>query len=204
MRNDFTEPWRTFFIKVRPLNNRSLLAVQDALTRRELASVGGVPGLTTVFCLPHDDGDVAYALGEVLAASRDRRGREIVAQFSKGAITLEQVHDKVGEIIAHTGASADDEPVDEFPEPLSEIAFHGLAGDIVRCISPHTEASEAALLVQTLTAFGNAIARNAYAVADAAQHYMNLFAVLVGESSKSRKGTSWQHVLRVFHRADQL
>src|SRR4029077_3815744 len=32
---------------------------------------------------------------------------------------------------------------------------------------------------------------------------MNLFAVLVGESSKSRKGTSWQHTLRIFERADE-
>jgi hypothetical protein len=32
---------------------------------------------------------------------------------------------------------------------------------------------------------------------------MNTFAVLVGESSKARKGTSWRHVLRIFERVDE-
>src|SRR5207248_8235429 len=31
-----------------------------------------------------------------------------------------------------------DELVDAFPEPPSEVAFQGLAGDIVRRIEPHT------------------------------------------------------------------
>jgi hypothetical protein len=30
-----------------------------------------------------------------------------------------------------------------WPEPLGEAAFHGLAGDIVRVIEPHTEADRA-------------------------------------------------------------
>ena len=32
---------------------------------------------------------------------------------------------------------------------------------------------------------------------------MNLFAVLVGETSKARKGTAWAHVRRLFKRADE-
>jgi 5S rRNA maturation endonuclease (ribonuclease M5) len=86
----------------------------------------------------------------------------------------------------------------EFPEPLSDAAFHGLAGDIVRRMEPHTEADRAALLIQILVVFGNVIGRAAYAVADGSRHCVNLFAVLVGESSKSRKGTSLAHVLRIF------
>jgi hypothetical protein len=97
----------------------------------------------------------------------------------------------------------DNDAVDDFPEPLSETAFHGLAGDIVRRIEPHTEADRAALLVQILIAFGNVIGCSGHAIADGSRHATNLFAVLVGESSKSRKGTSLSHVLRIFERADE-
>jgi hypothetical protein len=49
-----------------------------------------------------------------------------------------------------------------------------------------------------LTAFGNVTGRNAFITADGSRHAMNLFAVLVGESSKARKGTAWQHVLQTW------
>jgi hypothetical protein len=78
-----------------------------------------------------------------------------------------------------------------------------LAGDIVRRIAPHTEADPAALLIQTLIAFGSVIGRGAWAIADGSRHWMNLFAVLVGKTSKARKGTSLAHVLRFFQTADE-
>jgi 5S rRNA maturation endonuclease (ribonuclease M5) len=99
--------------------------------------------------------------------------------------------------------SEDEVVVDDFPERLTARAFQGLAGDIVRRIEPHTEADSAALLIQVLVAFGNIIGRDAFCVADGSRHVMNMFAVLVGESSKARKGTSWRHVLRIFERADE-
>jgi hypothetical protein len=91
----------------------------------------------------------------------------------------------------------------DFPEPLKDVAFQGLAGDIVRRIEPHTEADPVALLIQVLAAFGNDVGRDAFMTADGSRHGMNFYAVLVGESSKSRKGTAWQHVLRVFEHADE-
>jgi 5S rRNA maturation endonuclease (ribonuclease M5) len=100
-------------------------------------------------------------------------------------------------------SSAGSSDEDDFPEPLDELAFHGLAGDIVRRIEPHTEADPVALLIQVLIAFGNVIGRAAHAMADGSRHAMNLFAVLVGKSSKARKGTSWAHVRRLFKRADE-
>jgi hypothetical protein len=96
----------------------------------------------------------------------------------------------------------DDVFVDVFPEPISETAYYGLAGDIVRRIEPHTEAAPVALLIQILSAFGNIIGRGAWAVADGCVHATNLFSVLVGESSKARKGTAWQHILRFFKEVD--
>src|SRR5215467_2467853 len=52
---------------------------------------------------------------------------------------------------------------DDFPAPPSAAAFHGLAGDIVYRIEPHTEADPTAILVQTLIAYGNAIGRAPFA-----------------------------------------
>jgi hypothetical protein len=101
------------------------------------------------------------------------------------------------------GLKAENEVVDDFPEPLDPVAYYGLAGDIVRRIEPHTEADPPALLIQFLIAFGNAIGHTAFAIADGSRHAMNLFAVIVGESAKSRKGTSWQHVLRIAGPADE-
>lgn len=85
---------------------------------------------------------------------------------------------------------------------LSPVALYGLAGDIVSAVSPHSEAHPAALLVQTLVAFGNCVGRTAYFRAEADRHYLNLFVTLVGATSKGRKGTSWGQVRRFFEAVD--
>ncbi len=78
--------------------------------------------------------------------------------------------------------------------PLAEAAYQGLAGELVRLIEPHTEADPTAILTQFLMCFGNVIGRGAWCKVEADRHHLNLFACLVGESSKSRKGTSLGHV----------
>ena len=85
-----------------------------------------------------------------------------------------------------------------WPEPLSKRAFYGLAGDAVRMIAPESEADPAALLVQILIAFGSAVGRGPHFEVEAAKHGTNLFGLIVGRTSKARKGTSWAHVLRIF------
>ncbi len=82
----------------------------------------------------------------------------------------------------------------KWPSPLGEQAFHGLAGQFVRLVEPHTEADRVGLLSQLLVAFGNVVGRGAHFRAEADCHFTNLFAVLVGETAKGRKGTSWGHV----------
>jgi hypothetical protein len=77
-----------------------------------------------------------------------------------------------------------------WPDPLKPEAFHGIAGELVRLIEPHSEADPAALLIQFLLCFGNVIGRSAHFLAEADNHFMNLFAVIVGQTSKGRKGTS--------------
>ncbi len=96
-------------------------------------------------------------------------------------------------------------PVTEpsWPDPLAPEAFHGLAGDFVHIIEPHTEADPAAVLLQFLVAFGNAIGDGPHFVVEADRHRTNLYLVLVGETAKGRKGTSWGHVKRAFSVIDE-
>lgn len=90
------------------------------------------------------------------------------------------------------------------PEPerwqhrISDDALYGLAGDIVRAIEPNSEADTAALLIHLLVMFGNVIGRTARWYAEGDPHYCNLFAVIVGRSSRGRKGTALGQIKRVF------
>lgn len=86
---------------------------------------------------------------------------------------------------------------------LEEEALYGLPGRFVRALEPHTEADPVAVLIQFLVAFGNCIRRGPHFGVEADLHYTNLYAVLVGETSKARKGTSWGHVERIYRRVDE-
>src|SRR5262249_42743175 len=61
-----------------------------------------------------------------------------------------------------------------------------------------------ALLVQILVSFANAIGRNACFRVEGDWHFLNLFAALVGETAKGRKGTSWGRVRWVLERIDSM
>jgi hypothetical protein len=86
---------------------------------------------------------------------------------------------------------------------LREQALYGLAGQVVRTLAPHTEAHRAAILLQFLAAFGNAVGPGPHCLVGPTRHRLNLFVVLVGESSKARKGTSWNQIERLFAEVDQ-
>ncbi len=90
----------------------------------------------------------------------------------------------------------------EWPAPLAPQALYGAAGELVRAILPHTEADPAALLFQFLAGFGNLVGRNPHTIVDGARHGSNLFAAVVGVSSKGRKGTAWSHIRRQLELVD--
>ncbi len=90
-----------------------------------------------------------------------------------------------------------------WPDPISPDGLYGLAGEIVNVIAPHTEADPAALLGQFLVAFGNAVGRGPHFRAGADRHHLNLFAVLVGESSRGRKGSSWSQITEILKHVDE-
>jgi hypothetical protein len=85
---------------------------------------------------------------------------------------------------------------------LAIPALYGLAGDVVREVEPFSEADPVAILIQLLVAFGNVIGSESHCLVEASRHGLNLFAILVGVSSKARKGTSWGHIRRLFEQAD--
>ncbi len=69
-------------------------------------------------------------------------------------------------------------------------------------LAPCTEADPVAILAQLLISFGAAVGRGAFFQVEATRHHPNEFVILVGDSAKSRKGSSWDHVQRVIAKAD--
>jgi hypothetical protein len=92
--------------------------------------------------------------------------------------------------------------VELWPEPLAADAFHGIAGELVRAIEPTTEADPVAILLQFLAAFGNACGRGCYYQVEGDRHPPVIWPVLVGRTSKGRKGTSWGRVREVIAQVD--
>ncbi|TPW22026.1 MAG: hypothetical protein FD126_86 [Elusimicrobia bacterium] len=85
-------------------------------------------------------------------------------------------------------------PAPQWPDDLAKEAFHGLAGQIVETIEPQTEADPVAILTNLLVAIGSVIGAGPHFRVEKSQHALRLFAVLVGESSKARKGLSWNQI----------
>lgn len=104
---------------------------------------------------------------------------------------------------APTGPSGSPTPPRrEWPAPVAPEAFSGLFGRIVRTLEPHTEADPVALLVQLLILFGNVVGRGPHFIVEATKHYTNEFAVLVGNTSRARKGTSKDRVTTLYSGLD--
>lgn len=111
--------------------------------------------------------------------------------------------------VVNGSACSDSEQVTECPADhsaawpqLDQAAYHGLAGEVVRALDPHTEADPVALLVTFLVAFGAGVGRGPHALADGAEHPARLAAVIVGQTAKARKGSSWVNMRRVLHAAE--
>jgi len=90
----------------------------------------------------------------------------------------------------------------DWPAPPDAAAYFGLPGAIVEAIAPHTEADPIAILGQLLVAAGSVMGRGAFFAVEATRHHANEFVVLVGDSAKARKGSSWDHIARLMGKAD--
>ncbi len=86
---------------------------------------------------------------------------------------------------------------------LDKDAHHGLAGEVVRAIEPHSEADPVAILVNLLSAYGSMIGRGSWLEIGRSKHHAKINAVLMGESSKARKGMSWDSVKDMLKAVDR-
>lgn len=92
----------------------------------------------------------------------------------------------------------------EIPEPkLSDEAFYGPLGSIVKKVEPLTEAHPAPILLHTLIGLGNIIGRDPYFMTNSTAHRTNLYGITVGSSSDARKGTAWETTKRILTAIDQ-
>lgn len=85
---------------------------------------------------------------------------------------------------------------------LHQDAFYGMPGRVVSSLEPHTEADSAALLITLLAVAGNAVGGGPHALADGSRHPAKLNVLLVGSTSRGRKGSSWAQVRSVMRHAD--
>jgi Protein of unknown function (DUF3987) len=74
---------------------------------------------------------------------------------------------------------------------LHRAAYHGVCGDLVRMIAPCTEADPVGILACLLTAAGIMIGPGPYITLGQVRHPARINSLLVGATSKGRKGTAW-------------
>jgi hypothetical protein len=85
---------------------------------------------------------------------------------------------------------------------VNPAAYSGLVGEVVDLVAPFTEADPAGLLLSFLVGFGSAVGPGPHMVAGGARHPARLDLVLVGRSSRARKGTSWAVIRQVLALSD--
>jgi hypothetical protein len=151
----------------------------------------------------------AFAKDDVLLANKT-----LLQAYRDDARNARKRLDEIDAELKTCHVSNDDDRVDDIesdsvktppPDPwpvLAEEALHGLAGDIVKTIDPYTEADRVAVLLNLLTAFGNCINVTAHALVGKETHPARLFTVLIGETSKGRKGTGWSTPRYLFSLVD--
>ena len=108
------------------------------------------------------------------------------------------------EVIGHGDGQERKAPVKQKPKPMSLEAYHGIVGEIVDAVAPHTEASREALLVDALAQLGNVVNRGPHAYASGARHSVNDYFVLVGPTAGGRKGASHGHTQRLMVMVDPV
>lgn len=154
--------------------------------------------------------EAAFSLGTLVAAGLDEQTvRTELADAATAAGLDSREIDRtlasgLGAGLAEPRAIPDDGPraglrvIRTAPRPrvdvpwpvLPDAALHGIIGEFVRAAAPHTEGDIAGILVSSLVCLGGAIGGGPHMMAGNEKHGVNLFAVLIGGTSKARKGTA--------------
>jgi hypothetical protein len=103
-----------------------------------------------------------------------------------------------------------DQPIDDykalaFSFPTFKPAkFYGIASEVALLASEESEADPMAVYVSFLASMAAMLGRYKYIQVGESKHYARLFAVLVGASSRARKGTSFKPVQRVIRKTEEV
>src|SRR5262249_3620165 len=92
----------------------------------------------------------------------------------------------------------------EFPAPMADPAFIGPLGEAVLALEETSEPCREALLFELLVFFGSAVGRTAYFPVGRSRHYANEYGLLVGATSRARKGTVRDIAVDIIGAADPI
>lgn len=82
------------------------------------------------------------------------------------------------------------------------IIFRGKLSSLYKKITAESEAHELALHLQLLTFLGCAVGKLPTLIVGTTKHHCNLFSVIVGDTSRARKGTSLNYIESIFEQID--
>ena len=146
--------------------------------------------IASVLCL-HPDGAASKFIDRDDLSTEIERCREKYATDTTARAS----------IIESPARSTETAPIDpQWPKPKGPM-FHGITGDIVRLATANSEADPVAVAVTHLVWAGAAFGRTRFLPIGDDNHHARLFSVIVGESSRARKGTSTKAPKRIWDRA---
>jgi len=87
---------------------------------------------------------------------------------------------------------------------IPKAVFFGVFGEYVKAIADSTEADPVGILVQMLSCFSNIVGSGPFYRVGATIHRLNIFTVIAGRTSRSRKGTGWDIALNVMRMVNPL
>jgi hypothetical protein len=90
----------------------------------------------------------------------------------------------------------------QYPDPPSKDVYFGLPGRIVNHLAPQSESDPIAILIQLMTLYGNLIGSRPHLKVEDDIHRLNIYLVLVGNTAKARKGTSFNRARTLFSEVD--
>ncbi len=93
-------------------------------------------------------------------------------------------------------------PTDSWPV-LDQAAYHGLVGEFVNAVAPHSEADPVGILIHTLTGAACQVGAGPRVLVEHTPHYARLNALLVGKTAGGRKGMAWSTPRFVFSKVDE-
>lgn len=173
---------------------RSLHTTGDAKRDCEVL----LDGAPTIHCLHQHCAGIVAGVNHELRSQVGKAESGSASIFGRrGSVSAEYQPDEVEQEEPDPAITAP-----AWPKPLAPEALHGLAGDVVRAIDPHTESDPVAVLVMLLAAFGNMVGATAHFMAEARKHYTRVWPVLVGETAKGRKGSAWSSLRFVLEMVD--